>query len=64
MICYFFMFCFVVTPTLEVTLEGIFLVKVIVSSRSNVLGQAKNPFNPMYCVAQNRTQGSNVNKYV
>lgn len=42
MICCFFMFCFVITPTLEVTVEGIFLIKVIVSSRSNMLGQVKN----------------------
>lgn len=64
MICYFFMFCFVITPTLEVTVEGIFLIKVIVSSRSNVLDWAKNPSNPFYCVAKNRSQGSSVSKYV
>lgn len=64
MICYFFVFCFANTPTLEVTVEETFLIKVIASSRSNVLGQAKNAPNPLYCVAKNRIQGSNVNKYV
>lgn len=33
MICYFFVVCFVFAPTLEETVEGIFVIKVIVSSR-------------------------------
>lgn len=33
MICYFFLVCFVFASTLEDTVEGIFVIKVIVSSR-------------------------------
>lgn len=49
LVCYY--------PTLQATVEGIFLIKVIVSSRSKVLGQAKNLSNPLYCVAEYRSQG-------
>lgn len=50
------LFCFAITPTLEVTVEGIFFIKVL-SSRSNVLGQVKNLSNPSVLCGQNQDPG-------